>query len=300
MASDGSVRAPNDSFAWVLYSTQSQIHLTGHNTLTGGHSDLSTFRAEACGYLGALYALKAILTNFPPLPNSPHITSNLHIGNLGVVKHSQDTPFSIQQCLQPDWDIMHKAYKVRATLPAIITVLPVQSHQDETSSDPNYLSLPAHLNIFADSRTHKAYKDCPHFHQTPLLPSTQAVLVLNGSKVTSKMTTLASLAYHKPIMEDYFLNKFGWDTPHFPTLTGILQGGSTNISPQASAWHHSNSKTACGQQTKFYTNANRYHLPSVLAATSTQRPTTMSSVVSRPNPYSFNSGIWQHESSKQP
>jgi hypothetical protein len=218
MASDGSVQSPNGSFAWVRYGTESQIRLTGHNTLTGSHLDLSTFRAEACGYLGALYALKAILTTFPPLPNSPHITSNLHVDNLGVVKRSQDTPFSIQQCLQPDWDIMHKAYKVRATLPATITVLHVQSHQDETSSDPNSLSLAAHLNIFADSRTHQAYNDCPHFHQTPLLPSTQAVLVLNRCKVTSKMTTLASLAYYKPIMQDYFLSKFDWDALTFGNI----------------------------------------------------------------------------------
>jgi hypothetical protein len=48
MASDGSVRSPNGSFAWVLYGTESQIRLTGHNTLTGGHLDLSTFQAEAC------------------------------------------------------------------------------------------------------------------------------------------------------------------------------------------------------------------------------------------------------------
>jgi hypothetical protein len=218
MASDGSVQALNGSFAWVLYGTQSQIHLTGHNTLTGGHSDLSTFREEACGYLGALYALQAILTTFPPLPNSPHITSNLHVDNLRVVRRSQDTPFSIQQCLQPDWDIIHKTYKVRASLPATITVLHVQSHQDETSLDLNSLSLAAHLSIFADSRTHKAYKDCPHSHQTPLLPSTPAVLVLNGCKVTSKMTTLASLAYYMPIMQDYFLNKFGWDTPIFSNI----------------------------------------------------------------------------------
>jgi hypothetical protein len=113
---------------------------------------------------------------------------------------------------------MHEAYKVRAVLPATITVLHVQSHQDETTSDPNSLSLAAHLNIFADSRTHQVYKDCPHFHQTPLLPSTQAVLVLNGRKVTSKMTTLASLAYYKPIMQDYFLNKFGWDAPTFGNI----------------------------------------------------------------------------------
>ena len=179
--------------------------------------------AEACGYLGVLYALRAIFTTFPPLLPPPththtHITTNLYIGNLRVVRCSQDTPFSIQQCLQPTWDIMYKALKVRATLPATVIVLRVQSHQDETSSDPNSLSLPAHLNIFADSRTHQAYKDCPHSHQTPLLPFTQAVLVLNGWKVTSKMTTLASLAYYKPIMQDYFLNKFGWDTPTFSNI----------------------------------------------------------------------------------
>jgi hypothetical protein len=145
--------------------------------------------------------------------------------------------------------------------------------------------------FFADSRTQQTYKVCPHFHQTSLIPSAQAVLVLNGCKVTSKMTTLASLAYYKPIMQDYFLDKFGWDTPHFPILTGILQRESTNVSPQAGAWYRSNSKMACGQQTKSYTNTNRYHLPSVLAATSSQRLTTMSSVVSRPNPHGCNSGI---------
>jgi hypothetical protein len=291
MASDGSVRSPNGSFAWVLYGTKSQIHLTGQNTLTGGHSDLSTFRAEACGYLGALYALKAILTTFPPLPNSSHITSNLHIDNLGIVRRSQDIPFSIQQCLQPDWDIMHEAYKVRAILPATITILHVQSHQDKTTTNPNSLSLAAHLNIFADSKTHQAYKDCPHFHQTPILPSTQAVLVLNGWKVTSKMTTLASLAYitNQLCRTTSSINLIGMP-PHLVTLTGILQRESTSVSPQAASWHPSNSKMACGQQTKSCTNANRYHLPSVLAATSTQRPTTMSSVANRPNPYGSNSG----------
>ena len=101
MASDGSVRAPNGSFAWVLYGTQSQIHLTGHNTLTGGHSDLSTFQAQACGYLGALYALKAILTTFPPLPDFSHKTSDLHIDNLGVVRHSQDTPSPSSNAFSP-------------------------------------------------------------------------------------------------------------------------------------------------------------------------------------------------------
>jgi hypothetical protein len=50
--------------------------------------------AKAYRYLGALYALKAIFTTFPPLSTPPltHITTNLYIDNLGVVRRSQDTP----------------------------------------------------------------------------------------------------------------------------------------------------------------------------------------------------------------
>ena len=218
MASDGSVRAPNGSFSWVIYGTYYKAYLKGYNTLTGGNSDLSTFRAEACGYLGALYALNTVHTCFPPCSNAAHITSELHIDNLGVVKRSHNTPFSIQQCLQPDWDIMHKAYTVRHGLPATITVLHVKSHQDKITLDSNTLPLPAQLNIMADVGTHQVYKDCPHFQQTPLLSSTQAALVLNGSRVTSRMSTQATQAYYNPIMQEYFPKKFGWDTATFHNI----------------------------------------------------------------------------------
>ena len=218
MASDGSVRSPNGSFSWVIYGMRSKQYLTSHNAHTGGHSDLSTFWTEACGYLGVLSALKAILTVFPLPPFSSHITSEPHIDNLGVVRRSQDTPFSIQQCLQPDWDIMHAAYNVRLSLLAIITVLHVWGHQDNTTADLNSLPLSAHLNIVVDSGTHQAYKNRPHFPQTLPLPSTQATLVLNGSRVTSKMTSHASLAYYQPIMADYFQHKFGWENITFSNI----------------------------------------------------------------------------------
>ena len=53
---------------------RSKQYLTGHNTLTGGHSDLSTFQTEACGYLGILSALMTIFTVFPlPLFSSHNI-----------------------------------------------------------------------------------------------------------------------------------------------------------------------------------------------------------------------------------
>ena len=64
----------------------------------------------------------------------------------------------------------------------------------------------------------QAYKNRPHFQQTPSLPSTQATLVLSGSRVTSKMTSHASLAYYRPIMADYFQHKFGWDNITFSNI----------------------------------------------------------------------------------
>ena len=156
MTLDGSVHAPNGSFSWVINGTYSKAFLKGYNTLTGGNSDLSTFRTEAYGYLGTIYALETVFTCFPPCTNATYITSELHIDNVGVVKRSHDTPFSIQQCLQPDWDIMHEAYTVRLSFLATISVLHVKSHQDETTSNPNTLPLPAQINIMADLGTHQA------------------------------------------------------------------------------------------------------------------------------------------------
>ena len=111
MASDGSVQAPNGSFAWVIYGTKSETNWSGHNTIAKGDSDLSLFRTEACGYLGALYALRALLKAFPP-PANFLVYITIHVDNLGVVQRSSDTPFTIQQCLLPDWDIFNEATQV--------------------------------------------------------------------------------------------------------------------------------------------------------------------------------------------
>ena len=102
MVSDRTVRAPNGSFAWVIYGIASKTHWAGHNTIAKGHSNLSSFRTEACGYLGALYALRAILKAFPLSRNSTPIYTTMQIDNLGAVSRSSNTPFSIQQCLLPD------------------------------------------------------------------------------------------------------------------------------------------------------------------------------------------------------
>ena len=170
MASDGSVRAPNGSFAWVIYGNKSETHWSGRNTITKGHSDLSSFCKEACEHLGALYALRALLQAYLPPANSPAYTT-IRINNLGVVRRSSYIPFSIQQWLLPDWDIFNKATQVQHSISRVIKVQHVKNHQDHDTNTPETLPLPARLNILADAGTHRAYTDCPHF-----LPNTISTL----------------------------------------------------------------------------------------------------------------------------
>ena len=206
MASNGSVRAPDGSFAWVIYSTKSETHWSGHNTIAKGDSDLSLFCTEACGYLGALYALRALLKAFSPLANFLVYTTIL-INNLGVVQRSSDTPFSIQQCLLPDWDIFNKATQVRHSIPRVIKVQHVKSHQDHDTNTPETLPLPARLIILADAGTHQVYTDCPTFCKTPFLPSTPVALIINSNLITSNHLSSASVAYYTPIISKYFQEK---------------------------------------------------------------------------------------------
>ena len=131
---------------------------------------------------------------------------------------------------------MHEAYKVRLSLPVTIIVLHVQCHQDKSTSNPESLSIPAHLNIVAGLGTHQANKNHPHFQQTPSLPSIQGTLVLNESKVTSEMTTHASFAYYLPIMADYFHHKFSVIMSPSPILSGTPHRNRTKVSLQAVAW----------------------------------------------------------------
>ena len=126
-----------------------------------GHSDLSLLHTEVRGYLGALYALWAILKAFPLPRNSPPIYTSIHIDNLGVVRRSSNTPFSIQQCLFPDWDVFKETLQFHCTIPGTIKVQHIKCHQDSDTSIPETLPFPARLNILVDARTHKHLQTAP-------------------------------------------------------------------------------------------------------------------------------------------
>ena len=142
MASDSSVQAPNGSFAWVIYGANSETHWSGYNTIAIGHLGLFSFCTEACGHSGALYALWALLRAFL-IPTNSLVYTTIHINNLAVVQRSRNTPFSIQQCPLPDWNIFNEAMQVWQSISGVIKVQHVKSHQDHNTNTPETLPLPA-------------------------------------------------------------------------------------------------------------------------------------------------------------
>ena len=172
MASDGSVQTPNSSFAWVIFSTKSETHWSSHNTIAKGHTDFSSFHTEVCRYLGVLCTLDALHQAFlPPINSSVYTT--IHIDNLGVVCRPSNTPFSIQQCLLLDWDIFNETMEVQHSIPGVIKVQHVKSHQDYDTNTLGTPPLQARLNILADAGTHQAYIGSPIFCQALFYPSHQ-------------------------------------------------------------------------------------------------------------------------------
>ena len=136
-------------------------------------SDLSLLHTEAYGYLGALYALWAILKAFPFPRNSPPIYTKIHIDNLGMINRSSNTPFSIQQCLLPDWDDFNEALPVTLTIPGTMEVQHIKRHLDSDANTPKTLPLPARLNILEDAGTHKHIQTTPLSTKHPLYPPHQ-------------------------------------------------------------------------------------------------------------------------------
>ena len=135
-----------------------------------------------------------------------------------MINRSSNTPFSIQQCLLPDWDNFNEALLFCLTIPRTIKVQHIKRHQDSDTNTTKTLPLPARLNILADAETHKAHTICPTFHQAPFLPSTPVALVLNGFHITSNPLSSASMAYYTPIISAHLKIKHHWSEDKFLSI----------------------------------------------------------------------------------
>ena len=121
-------------------------------------------------------------------------------------------------CLLPDWDLLHTAQKVLATLPVSLQVVHVESHQDSGPVPYLKLPLPAKLNIQADALTHTAFTHCSPPTTPPQSPEISATLTLNLLQVTSNLQEITLFHYYTPLQLKYFQTTHWWTPEIFSTV----------------------------------------------------------------------------------
>ena len=100
--------------------------------------------------------------------------------------------------------------QVRHSIPRVIKVQHVKSHQGYDTNTPETLPLPARLNILADAGTHQAYTNCPIFCQVSFLCCTSVAVVLNSNLITSNHHSSAPFAYYTPLISAFSKKRSSW------------------------------------------------------------------------------------------
>ena len=155
----------------------------------------------------------------------------------------------------------HKEYQIKATF------VHVKGHQDATNAIQN-LPLLAQLNIEADKLAGLYYKKAPlSTPLAPVLPSCPAMLIINGTSITSDYKNQLLRAYVEPKYMEHLQNKFHWSTPtirliawdalanslrriYRPCLTTKICNDLLPVASRLEKWHHqSHSQCAsCGHR----------------------------------------------------
>jgi len=190
LSSDSSVKGLS-----TTYSSRIQSRSTLHTFITS-HSKsepTSTLRAEAYGYLGCLYLLRAAVTYLLSHGHTIAIQStDQYMDNLGVLTRlSFGQASSLKHHLTRNSDIIREIQSVQTSLQFPIRRHHVRSHQNDTDVDLSDLLFPTRVNKMCDTSCTLAH-DCMTCHpptNPPVFPSTTAHLLINGKPQISKINT---------------------------------------------------------------------------------------------------------------
>jgi hypothetical protein len=116
--------------------------------------------------------------------NSPTIYTTIHIDTLGVVSRSRETPFLIQQCLLPDWDILNEDLQVCLAILGTLRYNTSKAIKKSTKTLLRPLLYQQGSRCWQIQEIKKDTKTA-HFPLAPFLPTTLVALVLNGLHITS-------------------------------------------------------------------------------------------------------------------
>lgn len=156
IGSDGSVKQHQASYSARLQSiTNPHAFATLHSL--GSH--MPSTRAEAFGYLAALYLLRLLIQFHNVLFTGDSSNIDVYIDNQGVLKRlSYRADYSIGHVLATNSNLLRKIRNTETSLPFTFNRHHVKSHQFDSENDLTKIPLPNLLNKQCNMIAKAAYR----------------------------------------------------------------------------------------------------------------------------------------------
>jgi hypothetical protein len=214
LGSDGSVKGLSTTYFSRIQS-RSNLH-----TFINSHSKsepTSTLRAEAYGYLGCLYLLRAAVTYLLSHGHNIAITStNQYMDNLGVLTRlSFGQASSLKHHLKRKSDVIREIQSVQSSLQFPIRRHHVRSHQNDDDVDLSDLPFPTRVNKMCDTSYTLAH-DCATCRPTSL-SFHQSISSYRRQTSEQQNWHRASTQLPRPTTPTTYHRARQLGTSHFPT-----------------------------------------------------------------------------------
>ena len=218
IASDGSVRQPNGTFGWIITSTDGSPIARGSGQAFG--HNISSFRAEAYGILGALrFLLRMFHYHNTPLPNR---TTTWWCDSESLLKRIQS---NLNDTINPNRykDADHDLEQcIILTIPLVTTTLTqqhIRSHQSD-NTPLHLLPLPQRLNRIADelATAHYTHIDATKGNRVPLITPARCQLHTSAGTITRSYLPVLHRAYTEQTTRQHISKRFNLERTQVDTI----------------------------------------------------------------------------------
>jgi hypothetical protein len=229
IVSDGSVKADQGTFGWVMASNN-EVICTNHGQLPS--NSMNSFRAECGGILSWLVLLRHY-TKYFRITQSP-CTIKPYCDNSTTLAYMSTAPLPWKQArtLRPQYDITNEIrimfQQLTNTIPFLQPGQHVKSHQD-LSDNKTHQEV---LNITADALAMAAHR--ANDRPSPLrLPHCAAALLVHANLIHSNETNLSRWTWRETVLKQYYAGRFNLSLAQLDLIHWhALKSSIANLPPQ--------------------------------------------------------------------
>ena len=217
LCSDGSAAQFRGTFGCVGCSLQG-VRLFRLSGPAPGYRT-SSFRSESYGCLSILRFLFRLFEFYAqPLPEAVTVYTDSKSLIQTIHKRLEWSYDFTYSTMNPDWDIQQAISSTVRQFPQIPAFLHVKGHQDN-HADSSTLSLPAQLNIEADSLASSyIYPPTISSRIAPLIGGATALLHGPYGTINSNYRSILRTLASAPSLRDYLCNKHEWSPETFQSI----------------------------------------------------------------------------------